>query len=61
MTVYVTKAVMCVSDEGYADDCVIVMMVVVMEFTTKAVMYVSDEGCGDGGSDRVRDESCDVC
>ena len=32
-------------------------MVVVTEFATKAVMYVSD----DGGSDGVRDESCNVC
>ena len=30
-------------------------MVLVTE--TKAVMYVSDKGCGNGGSDRVRDES----
>ena len=35
----------------------LVTMVVVMEFATKSVKYVRDGGCGDGGSDRVRDES----
>ena len=34
-----------------------VVMVLVTEFETIAVMYVSDKGCGNGGSDRVRDES----